>query len=132
DDIVDAGEKGLDGRYCAIHAEPFCVRRLRPCAGAECSHAGAVGRGGRRAHAGRVWPSPQTVHVVDVSSGSPIGPRACSFWVEMPISAPIPNCSPSVKAVEVLTMTAAASTRVVNSRAAARSAVTIDSVWPVP
>ena len=51
-----------------------------------------------------------TTYFVEVISGSPIGPRACSFWVEMPISAPIPNCSPSVKRVEALTMTAALST----------------------
>ena len=44
-----------------------------------------------------------------VSSGSPIGPRACSFWVEMPISAPKPNSPPSVKRVDALTITAALS-----------------------
>ena len=48
-----------------------------------------------------------TTYVVLVSSGSPIGPRACSFCVEMPISAPKPNSPPSVKRVEALTMTAA-------------------------
>lgn len=33
-------------------------------------------------------------------SSSPIGPRACSFCVLIPISAPNPNCAPSVKAFE--------------------------------
>ena len=45
-----------------------------------------------------------------MSSGRPIGPRACSFWVEMPISAPNPNSPPSVNRVEALTITAAEST----------------------
>jgi len=61
-----------------------------------------------------------------------MGPRAWSFWVLMPISAPKPNCSPSVKRVEALTMTAAASTSRVNRRAATRSVVQMASVWPVP
>lgn len=51
-----------------------------------------------------------TTHLVEVSSGRPMGPRACSFCVEMPISAPKPNCSPSVNDVAALTITAAAST----------------------
>ena len=38
-----------------------------------------------------------------------MGPRACSFWVEMPISAPRPNSPPSVKRVEAFTYTAALS-----------------------
>ena len=46
-----------------------------------------------------------------VSSVRPMGPRACIFWVEMPISAPRPNSKPSVKRVEAFTYTAAASTR---------------------
>src|SRR5436189_295590 len=50
----------------------------------------------------------------------------------MPISAPNPNCSPSVNAVEALTITAAASTRSLNRWAAARFVATMDSVWPVP
>ena len=33
----------------------------------------------------------------------PIGPRAPSFWVLIPISAPNPNCAPSVKLVGALT-----------------------------
>src|ERR1019366_804064 len=79
----------------------------------------------------RTWPSPSTIHLVVVSSARPIGPRACSFWVEMPISAPNPNSPPSVNRVEALTMTAAASTSAVQRRAAPRSSVTIASVWPV-
>ena len=59
-----------------------------------------------------------------------MGPRACSFWVLIPISAPKPNCSPSVKRVEALTTTAAASTSEVKRWAAARSPVTMASVWP--
>ena len=34
-----------------------------------------------------------------VSSSSPMGPRACIFWVEMPIPAPRPNSPPSVNRV---------------------------------
>ena len=59
-------------------------------------------------------------YLTQVSSARPIGPRACSFWVEMPISAPNPNSPPSVKRVDALTMTAAESTRAVKYRAAAR------------
>ena len=40
-----------------------------------------------------------------------MGPRAWSFWVEMPISQPRPNSPPSVKRVETFTYTAAESTR---------------------
>ena len=36
---------------------------------------------GHRTSAQRTWPSPVTTYFVDVSSVSPIGPRACSFWV---------------------------------------------------
>ena len=66
-----------------------------------------------------------------VISASPIGPRACSFWVEMPISAPKPNWPPSVNRLEALTSTTAASTSSVKRRWAAASAVTIVSEWPV-
>ena len=51
----------------------------------------------------RTWPSPRTTYFVVHSSRMPIGPRACSFWVELPISAPMPNSPPSVKRVEALT-----------------------------
>ncbi len=43
---------------------------------------------------------PSTTYLAVVSSRRPIGPRACSFWVEMPISAPKPNSSPSTKRVD--------------------------------
>src|SRR5690606_27870304 len=80
----------------------------------------------------RIWPSPRTTYFSVVSWRRPIGPRACSFWVEMPISAPKPNCSPSTKRVEALTRTAAASTSVVKRSAARRSVVTMASLCPVP
>ena len=51
----------------------------------------------------RVWPLPVTMYLQEQSSLRPIGPRACSFWVEMPISAPKPNSPPSVKRVDALT-----------------------------
>ncbi len=60
-----------------------------------------------------------TTYLLEVISGSPSGPRACSFWVEIPISAPKPNSPPSVKRVEAFTITAAESTAAVNRRAAA-------------
>src|SRR5690606_2370976 len=50
----------------------------------------------------RICPSPMTTYFVEVSSGRPIGPRACNFWVLIPISAPKPNWLPSVKYVEAL------------------------------
>ena len=74
--------------------------------------------------------APVTTYFVEVISGSPIGPRACSFWVEIPISAPKPNSPPSVNRVLAFTMTAAESTAAVNRRAASREPVTIASVWP--
>ena len=46
-----------------------------------------------------------TTNFVVVSSGRPIGPRAWSFCVEMPISAPKPNSPPSVNRVEALIIT---------------------------
>ena len=51
----------------------------------------------------RMWPSPSTTYFVVQSSRTPIGPRACSFCVELPISAPMPNSPPSVKRVDALT-----------------------------
>ena len=50
----------------------------------------------------RMCPSPFTIHFVVVSSASPMGPRAWSFCVEMPSSAPGPNCPPSVNRVDAL------------------------------
>ena len=49
------------------------------------------------------WPAPSTTYLNVQSSRKPIGPRAWSFWVELPISAPRPNSPPSVKRVEALT-----------------------------
>ena len=66
------------------------------------------------------------------SSRRPIGPRACSFCVELPISAPIPNWPPSVNRVEAFTYTQAASTACWNLRAAPAEPVTIASEWPEP
>ncbi len=45
-------------------------------------------------------PFPSMRYFQVVSSGSPIGPRACSFCVLIPTSAPKPNSPPSVNAVE--------------------------------
>ena len=68
---------------------------------------------------------------------SAIGPRAWSFWVELPISAPMPNSPPSVKRVDAFTYTQAASTPPVKASAAPRrrhdrlrvpGAVTVDVV----
>jgi hypothetical protein len=52
---------------------------------------------------GRTCPSPSMQNFVVVSASSPIGPRACSFWVLMPSSAPMPNSPPSVNRVEAFT-----------------------------
>ena len=53
-------------------------------------------------HAYLTCPSPRTTYLVVVSSAAPMGPRAWSFCVEMPISAPRPKTPPSVKRVEAL------------------------------
>src|SRR5204863_3381380 len=76
----------------------------------------------------RTCPSPRTMYLYEVISTSAIGPRACSFWLEMPISAPKPNSQPSAKRVEALTMTHAESISLVNRSAAVASSVTIASV----
>ena len=55
----------------------------------------------RQAH--RIWPSPEIRYLVVVISSSPIGPLACNFCVEIPISAPSPNSPPSVNLVEQFT-----------------------------
>lgn len=47
-----------------------------------------------------IWPVPTITYFDEVSSASAKGPRQWSFWVLMPISAPIPNSPPSVKRVE--------------------------------
>jgi hypothetical protein len=63
-----------------------------------------------------------------VSSARPIGPRAWSFCVEMPISAPKPNSPPSVKRVDALIITAAESTPATNAEIAEAESETIASV----
>ena len=63
-----------------------------------------------------------TTYLVEVISVSPIGPRAWSFWVLMPISAPNPNSPPSVNRVDALTITAAESTAAVKRRELVREA----------
>jgi glutamate-5-semialdehyde dehydrogenase len=58
----------------------------------------------------RMWPAPWMTNLSVVSSRTPMVPRAWSFCVEMPISAPKPSSSPSTKRVLAFTRTAAAST----------------------
>src|SRR5437870_4940474 len=60
-----------------------------------------------------------------------MGPRACSFCVEIPTSAPRPSSPPSVNRVEAFTITAAESTSAMKRSALARSLVTMASVCPV-
>src|SRR5262249_50167517 len=50
----------------------------------------------------RIWPSPNPTHFRVQSSARPIGPYACSFVVEIPISAPSPSWNPSLNRVEAL------------------------------
>src|SRR5205823_9074523 len=52
--------------------------------------------GHRTGAQGRTWPEPSTTYLYVQSSRIPMGPRAWSFWVELPISAPMPNSKPSV------------------------------------
>ena len=59
-------------------------------------------RGSGRRFAYRTCPFPFTIYLYEQSSSNPIGPRACNFCVEMPISQPFPNSSPSVKRVDAL------------------------------
>ena len=76
----------------------------------------------------RMWPSPSTAHFVVVSSAA-IGPRAQLLGGDADLGTEA-DSPPSVKRVEALTMTAAASTSATKRRAAARSSV-IASVCPV-
>ena len=87
----------------------------------------ALCRGGAGRVQARMCPSPSITHLSVVSSRKPIGPRACSFWVEMPISAPNPSSSPSTNRVDAFTSTAAASTSRVNRDAASTDPVRIAS-----
>ena len=70
-----------------VAAATFLPLRGRKCVNAYC----------------RTCPLPRTIYFVVVKAVSPIGPRTCSFCVDMPISAPKPNSSPSVKRVDALT-----------------------------
>src|SRR5207244_4434331 len=83
-------------------------------------------------HYSLTCPSPTTTNFVVVSSRAPTGPRAWTREVEIPISAPMPNCPPSTSRVDALTRTTAASTSRVKRRAWPRSLVTIASARPVP
>ena len=57
-----------------------------------------------------ICPLPRTIHFSVTSFSNAKGPRACSFCVEMPISAPSSNTSPSVKRVDAFEYTTAEST----------------------
>ena len=99
--VADRRDRSQPGDYCASHmqltANPVPgLRSVKPAPG-------------RR---------PRTMYFVVVSSFRATGPRACSREVEIPISAPIPYSPPSVKRVDALTYTAAASTSVTNRSAA--------------
>ena len=50
----------------------------------------------------RVCPLPLITYLLVVISSRAMGPRAWSFCVELPSSAPRPNCAPSVKEVGAL------------------------------
>ena len=73
-----------------------------------------------------------TTHLYVVRSLAPIGPRACSLSVLIPISAPSPYSPPSANRVLALTTTLALSTCVVNHWIANASADRIPSVWCDP
>ena len=60
-----------------------------------------------------------------------MGPRAWSFWVEIPISHPRPNSPPSVNRVDTFQYTAALSTSAMNASAVSRQSVTMQSLCPV-
>src|SRR5439155_17737758 len=76
----------------------------RPQPLAHCGDGLETGLGFRHGHWVRTWPSPWTTYFAVVSSRRPMGPRAWSFWELIPISAPKPNSSPSVKRVAALTV----------------------------
>ena len=82
---------------CGLRITPIRVNHLVPCVGYKVEDGPPPSY-----HTGRTCPFPSIIHLYVVNSFNAIGPRACSFWVLMPISAPSPNCAPSVKAVEVL------------------------------
>src|SRR5580658_4938623 len=76
----------------------------------------------------RTWPSPVTIHLYVVRSIAPIGPRAWSLSVLMPISAPSPYSPPSANRVLALTRTLAESTAATNRSIAGLELLRIASV----
>src|ERR1051326_5229789 len=67
--------------------------------------AGAARQRGRQREQwpqGRTCPLPRTTYLKLVSCSAPTGPRAWSLFVDMPISAPMPNSAPSANCVEAL------------------------------
>src|SRR3990172_13237797 len=50
-------------------------------------------------------PSPYTMNFCVVSSSSPMGPKACTLVVDIPISAPRPSSKPSLNRVDAFTRT---------------------------
>ena len=87
----------VDGVEGPAHdAEPVGAPALRP------EHGKVGGAQGPLPGAHLVCPSPRRTYLVVVSASAPMGPRAWSFCVEMPISPPRPKTPPSVKRVEAL------------------------------
>ena len=83
---------GVEGP--AHDAEAVCAPLVR----AEDGQVGGAQRGDVDAH--RTCPSPRARYFVVVRAAAPMGPRAWSFCVEIPISPPSPKTPPSVKRVE--------------------------------
>ena len=84
-------------RLLRAHKMPEVRRVERPAEDPDAGHAAGPGP------QDRICPSPSTTYLSEQSSRRPIGPRAWSFCVEFPISAPMPNSPPSVNRVEALT-----------------------------
>ena len=76
----------------------------------------------------RICPLPWTMYLYVVNSSSPIGPRAWSFCMEMPISQPKPNWPPSVNRVEQFIYTVALSTDCEKRLACSLFVVRMDSL----
>src|SRR5262245_4581814 len=139
-----------------LHGDQACaemrlVRRIERAAEQTDAHPGGMGREhdacrGRftlfpcrrgphlpkRSFHGLICPEPRTRYLKLVNCSTPTGPRAWKRPVAMPISAPKPNSPPSANWVEALCNTIAESTSSRNFSAAARSSVTIESVWCEP
>ena len=87
----------VDGVEGPAHdAEAVGAPLVRP----EDGQVGGAQRGDVDAH--RTCPSPRARYFVVVRAAAPMGPRAWSFWVEIPISPPSPKTPPSVKRVDAL------------------------------